>query len=76
MEVNCEGRFMNPEDYRDFKAYWKDHKTEFKRLKSKNIIWRTIHRKNWLFADTADGAKANAVYYSFIESAKLNKLNI
>lgn len=34
------------------------------------------HRKNWLFADTVDGAKANAVYYSFIESAKLNKLNI
>lgn len=34
------------------------------------------HRKNWLFADTVDGAKANAVYYSFIESAKLNNLNI
>lgn len=34
------------------------------------------HRKNWLFADTVNGAKANAVYYSFIESAKLNKLNI
>lgn len=35
-----------------------------------------VHRKNWLFADTTDGAKANAVYYSFIESAKLNNLNI
>lgn len=35
-----------------------------------------VHRKNWLFADTVDGAKANAVYYSFIESAKLNNLNI
>lgn len=35
-----------------------------------------VHRKNWLFADTVEGAKANAVYYSLIESAKANKLNI
>lgn len=35
-----------------------------------------VHRKNWLFADSVDGAKANAVIYSLIESAKVNKLNI
>jgi transposase/IS1 family transposase len=35
-----------------------------------------VHRKNWLFADTVDGAKANAIYYSLIESAKANQLNI
>ena len=35
-----------------------------------------VHRKNWLFADSVAGAKANAVYYSLIESAKLNNLNI
>ena len=35
-----------------------------------------VHRKNWLFADTQEGAKANAIYYSLIESAKANKLNI
>lgn len=35
-----------------------------------------VHRKNWLFADSIEGAKANAVYYSLIESAKVNKLNI
>ena len=35
-----------------------------------------VHRKNWLFADTPEGAKANAIYYSLIESAKINKLNI
>lgn len=35
-----------------------------------------VHRKNWLFADTVEGAKANAIYYSFIETAKLNNLNI
>lgn len=35
-----------------------------------------VHRKNWLFADSIAGAKANAVIYSLIESAKLNNLNI
>ncbi len=35
-----------------------------------------VHRKNWLFADSVEGAKANGVYYSLIESAKVNNLNI
>ena len=35
-----------------------------------------VHRKNWLFADSMEGAKTNAVMYSIIESAKINKLNI
>ena len=35
-----------------------------------------VHRKNWLFADSVNGAKANAVMYSLIESAKVNNLNI
>ena len=35
-----------------------------------------VHRKNWLFADSIEGANANAVLYSLIESAKLNKLNV
>ena len=35
-----------------------------------------VHRKNFLFADTIPGAKANATFYSLIESAKINKLNI
>ena len=35
-----------------------------------------VHRKNWLFADSVAGAEANAVYYSIIESAKINNLNI
>ena len=48
---------------------------------SNNIAERCIrpfatHRKNWLFADTIPGAKANATFYSIIESAKINKLNI
>lgn len=48
---------------------------------SNNIAERAIrpfavHRKNWLFADTPAGAKANATFYSLIESAKINNLNI
>ena len=48
---------------------------------SNNIAERCIrafavHRKNFLFADTIPGAKANATFYSLIESAKINKLNI
>ena len=34
----------------------------------------TIGRKNWLFADTPKGARASAIYYSLIESAKANGL--
>ena len=34
----------------------------------------TIGRRNWLFADTPKGAKASAVYYSLIESAKVSGL--
>ncbi len=34
----------------------------------------TVGRKNWLFADTPKGARASAMYYSLIESAKANGL--
>jgi hypothetical protein len=33
-----------------------------------------IGRKNWLFSQTATGAKASAVLYSVIETAKANGL--
>jgi transposase len=33
-----------------------------------------IGRKNWLFYDSQDGAKASAFFYSLIETAKANKL--
>ena len=35
-----------------------------------------VHRKNWLFADTIDGAEATAVMYTIVESAKQNNLKI
>jgi len=34
-----------------------------------------IGRKNWLFANTPNGARASAVYYSLIETARENGLN-
>ncbi|MGI6491367.1 MAG: IS66 family transposase [Pelotomaculum sp.] len=34
-----------------------------------------IGRKNWLFANTPNGAKASAIYYSLIVSARENGLN-
>lgn len=35
-----------------------------------------VGRKNWLFAGTPGGAKASAVIYSLIETAKANKLDV
>lgn len=34
-----------------------------------------IGRKNWMFSNTASGAKASAILYSIIETAKANDLN-
>lgn len=33
-------------------------------------------RKNWLFSDNNKGADASMMWYSVIESAKLNNLNV
>lgn len=34
-----------------------------------------VGRKNWLFAGNPDGARAAALYYSLIETAKANGWN-
>lgn len=34
-----------------------------------------VGRKAWLFADTPDGARASAIYYTLIETAKANKID-
>ncbi|HOV13912.1 MAG TPA: IS66 family transposase [Spirochaetota bacterium] len=44
-----------------------------------NLVENTIRpfvvgRKNWLFFDSQDGARASAFFYSLIETAKANKL--
>lgn len=35
-----------------------------------------VGRKNFLFHDTVKGARASAIIYSLVETAKLNNLNI
>ena len=35
-----------------------------------------LGRKNWLFSNTEGGAEASAFYYSMIETAKLNGINV
>ena len=34
-----------------------------------------VGRKAWLFADTPDGARASAIYYTLVETAKANKID-
>ena len=36
----------------------------------------SIGRANWLFADTVEGAKVNAIMYSIVETAKANHANV
>lgn len=36
----------------------------------------SVGRANWLFADTINGAKVNAIMYSMVETAKANQANI
>ena len=57
--------------------YFKDGRLELSNSsaerKAKSYV---IGRKNFLFHDTVDGAKASAVVYSIVETAKANSLNI
>ena len=45
-------------------------------LAERSIRPFAVHRKNWLFADSVEGANANAIMYSILETAKINNLNI
>jgi transposase len=50
-----------------------DGRLEFSNNRAERAIKPfVIGRKNWLFANTAQGARASAVIYSVIETAKLN----
>ncbi len=44
-------------------------------IAEREIKQLVIGRKNWLFADTPDGALANATMYSLVQTAKANGLN-
>ena len=53
-----------------------DGRIEISNNRAENAIRPfAVGRKNWLFSDTVAGAKASAVAYSVIETAKANGLN-
>jgi hypothetical protein len=53
-----------------------DGRIELSNNRAENAIRPYVTgRKNWLFADTTRGAKASAIVYSMIETAKVNQLN-
>lgn len=53
-----------------------DGRIEISNNRAENTIRPYVTgRKNWLFADTTRGAKASAIVYSMIETAKANELN-
>jgi len=57
-------------------AFLKDGRLEIDNNRSERSIKPfVIGRKNWLFANTPRGAKASAIIYSVIETAKENGLN-
>jgi len=57
------------------KAYLLDGRLEISNNRAENSIRPFVMgRKNWLFSNTPNGARASAIYYSLIVSAKENGL--
>lgn len=58
-------------------TFLEDGKIPIHNQKAENAIRPfATHRRAWLFADTQAGAKANAISYSLVETAKANQLNV
>lgn len=47
----------------------------FSQLNILRLYFREHNRKAWLFANTPQGARAGAIIYSIVETAKANELN-
>lgn len=57
--------------------YLLDGRCSFSNNLSENSIRPfTVGRKNWLFADTPNGAQASAIVYTIVEMAKANGVNV
>jgi hypothetical protein len=57
-------------------AFLEDGRLEIdNNLSERSIKPVVIGRKNWLFANTPQGARASAIIYSIVETAKANGLN-
>lgn len=66
--------FLN--QYERLIAYLKDGRLEMDNGFTERAIRKfAIGRNNWLFADTVDGAKASAILYSLVVTAKVNGVN-
>ena len=64
---------LNPWDY--LVGYLVDGRLSISNALAENAIRPfAVGRRNWLFADTARGARASATVYSLIETAKANRL--
>lgn len=58
-------------------TYLEDGRCSLSNNLSENTIRPvTVGRKNWLFSDSPDGAKANSLYLTIIEMAKAYELNL
>lgn len=57
-------------------TYLEDDRCSISNNLSENAIRPvTVGRRNWLFCDTADGANANMMVYSLLETTRANGLN-
>ena len=66
---------VNRQEY--LMTYLEDGRCSLSNNLSENSIRPvTVGRKNWLFSDTPDGAKANALYLTIVEMAKIHNLNL
>jgi transposase len=66
--------FLN--EYDRLTAYLKDGRLEMDNGFTERAIRKfAIGRNNWLFADTVNGAKASAILYSLVVTAKVNGVN-
>lgn len=58
-------------------TYLEDGRCSFSNNLSENAIRPfTVGRKNWLFSESPEGAKASATVYTMVEMAKAHNLNI
>ena len=60
-------------EYEYLKGYLRDGRIEMDNGYAERAVkYFAIGRKNWLFSDSVDGAKASSLFYSFLVTAKIN----
>jgi len=71
---NALNYFLN--EYTELSAFLKDGRYEMDNGWVERVIKRfAVGRKNWLFSDSVEGAKASSILYSLTLTAKLNSKN-